>query len=73
MTKVFSSADELFAADPDLGTTGWIEVGQDRIDRFADATDDHQWIHVDPGRAREGHRGRDRPGSPSSSHRRRSA
>jgi acyl dehydratase len=30
-----------------VGTSGWIEVGQDRIDQFADATDDHQFIHVD--------------------------
>ena len=31
-----------------LGVSGWIEVGQDRITAFADATDDHQFIHVDP-------------------------
>ena len=31
-----------------VGTSGWIEVGQDRITAFADATDDHQFIHVDP-------------------------
>ena len=31
---------------------GWFEVTQDRIDAFADVTGDHQWIHVDPGRAR---------------------
>ncbi|RDU96407.1 MaoC family dehydratase [Trinickia dinghuensis] len=30
----------------------WVEVDQARVDRFADATDDHQWIHVDPERAR---------------------
>lgn len=30
----------------------WVEVDQSRVDRFADATDDHQWIHVDPQRAR---------------------
>ena len=34
-----------------LGVSGWIEVGQDRIDAFADATDDHQFIHVDPAAA----------------------
>lgn len=38
----------------DLGTTDWITVGQDRINTFADATDDHQWIHVDPERAKRG-------------------
>ena len=38
----------------DLGPSSWIEVRQDRIDAFAAATDDPQWIHVDPGRAAEG-------------------
>ncbi|MFJ7175478.1 MaoC family dehydratase [Streptomyces massasporeus] len=38
----------------DLGTSEWIEVTQERIDTFADATGDHQWIHVDPERAKEG-------------------
>ena len=37
-----------------LGTSEWIEVDQRRIDGFADATGDHQWIHVDPVRAAEG-------------------
>lgn len=36
----------------ELGTSSWIEVPQQRIDTFADATDDHQWIHVDPERAK---------------------
>jgi acyl dehydratase len=35
----------------ELGTSDWVEVTQDRVDTFADATDDHQWIHVDPERA----------------------
>ncbi len=34
-----------------LGPSDWVEITQDRVDRFADATDDHQWIHVDPERA----------------------
>ncbi|MET0495937.1 MAG: MaoC family dehydratase [Actinoplanes sp.] len=38
----------------DLGRTGWLEITQDRVDRFADATGDHQWIHVDPERAAAG-------------------
>jgi len=38
----------------ELGPSPWIEVGQDRIDTFADATGDHQWIHVDPARAADG-------------------
>jgi acyl dehydratase len=35
----------------ELGTSEWIEVTQDRVNLFADATDDHQWIHVDVERA----------------------
>jgi len=38
----------------DLGVTDWIVVDQDRIDQFARATGDHQWIHVDPVRAAAG-------------------
>jgi acyl dehydratase len=38
----------------ELGPTGWLEVTQARIDTFADATGDHQWIHVDQARAAEG-------------------
>ena len=37
-----------------LGHSAWLEITQGRIDAFADATDDHQWIHVDPERARSG-------------------
>ena len=37
-----------------LGYSDWVVVDQDRIDRFADATGDHQWIHVDPERAAKG-------------------
>jgi acyl dehydratase len=42
------------AVGRDLGTTEWLEVTQERIQQFADATDDHQWIHVDIERARQG-------------------
>lgn len=53
--RIFTSVDELKAAiGEDLGTTGWLEVDQKRIDLFADATGDHQWIHVDPVRAAQG-------------------
>ena len=38
----------------DLGASEWLEITQERVDRFADATGDHQWIHVDPERARTG-------------------
>ena len=37
-----------------LGESDWLEVDQDRINRFADATGDHQWIHVDTEKAKEG-------------------
>ena len=36
----------------EVATSDWLTVDQDRIDRFADATGDHQWIHVDPVRAK---------------------
>jgi acyl dehydratase len=38
----------------DFGPSSWIEIPQETIDAFADATGDHQWIHVDPERAAEG-------------------
>jgi acyl dehydratase len=48
----FSSIDELRAAvGSHLGYSEWWEITQDRVDRFADATDDHQFIHVDPEKA----------------------
>lgn len=37
-----------------LGPSEWVTIEQDRVDLFAQATDDHQWIHVDPVRASEG-------------------
>jgi len=37
-----------------LGESSWLEITQDRVNTFADATDDHQWIHVDPERAKAG-------------------
>ena len=40
-------------AGEDVGVSGWHEVTQAEVDTFADATGDHQWIHVDPERARE--------------------
>jgi acyl dehydratase len=48
---LFTGIDDLLTHE-DLGRTGWHEVSQDRIDRFADVTGDRQWIHVDPERAR---------------------
>ena len=40
--------------DQPLGSSDWLSVEQDRINRFAEATGDHQWIHLDPERARTG-------------------
>jgi acyl dehydratase len=53
--RTFSDLAELEAAvGEELGTTDWMEITQDRVNRFADATDDHQWIHVDEERAKDG-------------------
>ena len=53
--RTFSTFDQLSeAVGEDLGTTEWFEVTQERVDAFADATGDHQWIHVDVDRAKEG-------------------
>ncbi len=53
--KTFTTLDEVASATgTDLGTSDWVEIDQDRIDRFAEATGDHQWIHVDPERAATG-------------------
>ena len=55
MTTTANGLDELTAlAGAGLGHTGWVEVTQPRVDLFADATGDHQWIHVDPARAAAG-------------------
>lgn len=53
--RVFADTQELAsAAGEDLGRTDWIEIDQNRIDLFADATNDHQWIHVDREKAAAG-------------------
>ena len=55
MTHVANGIDELRTlAGADLGPSDWLEISQDRVNTFADATDDHQWIHVDPERAGSG-------------------
>jgi acyl dehydratase len=54
----FADLDELRAAAGEhLGHSDWTLVDQDRVDRFADATGDHQWIHIDPERAKAGQYG----------------
>ena len=53
--RVFKGVDEFRAAAGEvLGSSDWVVVDQARIDAFAESTDDHQWIHVDPERARSG-------------------
>jgi acyl dehydratase len=53
--RVFTTLDEVAAASgEDLGTSEWLAIEQDRVDRFAEATGDHQWIHVDVERAKDG-------------------
>jgi len=53
--RVFTDLDEFASArGQTLGTTPWHTLTQERVNLFADATDDHQWIHVDPERAAEG-------------------
>jgi acyl dehydratase len=55
MTTVLHGIDEVRAAvGTHLGYSDWLEITQERIDQFAEATGDHQWIHVDPVRAAEG-------------------
>jgi acyl dehydratase len=53
MTTTIEGIDALKArAGEHLGHSDWHEITQDQVDRFADATGDHQWIHVDPERAK---------------------
>ena len=53
--RVFTTFEELeVAAGEELGTSEWITIDQRRVNLFADATGDHQWIHVDVERAKAG-------------------
>ena len=53
--RTFTSFDELTAAvGEELGTSEWVQIDQHRVDAFAEATGDHQWIHVDVERAASG-------------------
>ncbi|HET6304471.1 MAG TPA: MaoC family dehydratase [Myxococcota bacterium] len=55
MATVFQNPQELKGAvGRHLGHSDWLEITQERIDQFAQATGDHQWIHVDPERAKRG-------------------
>lgn len=53
MTTTIAYADLPSLAGTDLGWSSWLEVTQERVNTFADATDDHQWIHTDPERAKD--------------------
>jgi acyl dehydratase len=53
--RVLDDLDQLAGmAGEDLGTSEWLVIDQERVDRFAEATGDHQWIHVDVERAASG-------------------
>jgi len=55
MAVIFESPRDLLGAEGrKLDTSEWLTIEQDRIDAFADCTGDHQWIHVDPVRAKDG-------------------
>jgi acyl dehydratase len=53
MSTVTRLADLPALKGRQLGTSGWVDVTQDRVNTFADATEDHQWIHVDAERAKK--------------------
>ena len=55
MARIFSSPRELLGQEgTTLGPSEWLIIDQDRVNLFAQATGDHQWIHVDPERAKDG-------------------
>ncbi len=58
MTVELTLVELAGSAERDLGSSDWHRVEQDQIDGFANATGDHQWIHVDPARAADGPFGR---------------
>ena len=54
MREFESSADMVPLIGTEVAVSEWVTIDQHVIDLFADATDDHQWIHVDPDKAAEG-------------------
>lgn len=55
MAKVYASPRDLIGQEgTTLGPTEWLAIDQDRVNGFAEVTGDHQWIHVDPQRAKDG-------------------
>jgi acyl dehydratase len=49
-----NAADLQQLVGTEIGVSDWLEISQDRVDAFADATDDHQWIHIDQEKAAAG-------------------
>ncbi|MGY2487389.1 MaoC family dehydratase [Cupriavidus sp. CP313] len=55
MPKIFRSAEDIHAAvGQRLGESAWTQITQEQVNQFANATGDHQWLHVDPERAAQG-------------------
>jgi len=55
MARIFENPEALLeAVGSELGPSEWLQINQQRIDLFAEATGDHQWIHTDPERAKDG-------------------
>ena len=54
MTTTLTLEELEQAGERELGATDWVTLDQERINLFAEATDDHQWIHVDPEAAAQG-------------------
>ena len=54
MTRAIQATELKGLVGQDIGTSSWVTIEEERIDRFAEATGDHQWIHVDPERAKDG-------------------
>lgn len=55
MPRIFRSAQDIHAAaGQPLGESAWTRITQDQVNQFANATGDHQWLHVDPERAAQG-------------------
>ena len=53
--RTFSTVEEIEkAVGEQIGTSDWLEIDQERVNAFADATGDHQWIHVDVERSKDG-------------------
>lgn len=54
VTRYAHLADMAALVGQDIGASNWVQIDQDRINQFAQATGDHQWIHLDPVRAAAG-------------------